>query len=312
MIQHNLFYKLLALGVAVGLFMYVNAEQNPRARKTYNVPISSINIAKGYVADVSLDEASVTISGLKSITDSIQRVTAVVDLSSAKPSFGKIEKTLKIKANIFGVASADLDKLDVKVNPKTVKVHIEALSGKRLPVEVKFPTAPPLGYSYSNPELAPGSVSVSGKSTQVSQVKRVVLTLPNQFSDQSIDDYFALTPLDSSGSKVEDIALSPEKVRLKIELVEVPATKTVIVSPNVQGEPKYPAKVNRVTTVPASVTLMGKPSTLAGISTITTDRVSIEGVSETITRDVDLRVPPGVKISGHGSVKVGVYIGAGD
>ncbi|MEN6357952.1 MAG: CdaR family protein [Armatimonadota bacterium] len=312
MIRHNLFYKLLALGVAVGLFLYVNAEQNPRARKTYTVPLTAGNVAKGYVAEISQDEASVTISGLKSVMDSIQRVTAVVDLSSATPSFGRDEKTFKIKANVFGVAPADLDNLDIKVSPQSVRVRIEALSGKKLPVEVKFPAAPPLGYSYSNPVLIPGSVSVSGKSTEVSLVKRVVLTLPNRFSDQSIDDYFALTPLDSSGSKVEDVTLSPEKVRLKIELVEVPATKTVIVSPNIQGDPKYPAKVNRVTAVPASVTIMGKPSALAAISTITTDRVSIEGASDTVTSNVDLRVPPGAKVSGHGSARITVYIGAHD
>jgi YbbR domain-containing protein len=312
MIRHNLFYKLLALGVAVGLFMYVNAEQNPRARKTYTVPLATSNIAKGYVAEISQNEASVTISGLKSITDSIQRVTAVVDLSSATPSFGRAKKTFKIKTNVFGVAPADLDDLDIKVSPQSVKVHIEALSGKRLPVEVKFPAAPPLGYSYSNPVLIPGSVSVSGRSTEVSQVKRVVLALPNQFSDRSIDDYFSLTPLDSSGNKVEDVTLSPEKVRLKIEMVEVPATKTVIVSPNVQGEPKYPAKVNRVTVSPSSVTLMGRPGALAGVSTITTDRISIDGADGNVTHSADLKIPPGVKISGHGSVKVSVYIGAND
>lgn len=312
MIRHNLFYKLLALGVAVGLFLYVNAEQNPRARKTYTVPLAAGNIAKGYVAEINQDEASVTISGLKSVVDSIQRVTAVVDLSSATPSFGRAEKTFKIKTNVFGVGPADLDDLDIRVNPQTVKVRIEALSGKRIPVEVKFPAAPPLGYSYSNPVLTPGSVSVSGKSTEVSLVKRVVLTLPNQFSEGSIDDYFTLIPLDSSGSKVEDVVLSPAKVRLKIEMVEVPATKTVIVSPNVQGEPKFPSKVSRVTVTPSSVTLMGKPSALAGVSTITTDRVSIEEADGNVTRNADLKVPPGLKISGHGSVKVSVYIGATD
>jgi YbbR domain-containing protein len=312
MIRHNMFYKLLALGVAVGLFLYVNAEQNPRARKTYTVPLAASNVAKGYVAEVGQDEASVTISGLKSIMDSIQRVAAVVDLSSATPSFGRAEKTFKVKTSIFGVAPADLDDLDIRVNPQSVKVRIEALSGKRMPVEVKFPAAPPLGYSYSNPVLIPGSVSISGRSTEVSQVKRVVLALPNQFSDGSIDDYFSLTPLDSSGNKVEDVSLSPKKVRLKIEMVEVPATKTVIVSPNIQGEPKYPFKVSRVTATPSSITLMGRPSALAGVSTITTDRISIDGAEGNVTHNADLKVPPGIRVSGHTSVKVAVYIGTQD
>lgn len=308
MIKNNLFYKLLALGVAIGLWMYVNAEQNPRARRTFTVPITIANVAKGYVAEASEDEATVTISGLKSITDTIQRITAVVDLDQSMPK-SRLEKNVNVQANVFGVAPADLDDLDVAVNPGKIKVHIEALSGKRLPVEVKFPIAPPLGYSYSNPQLVPGSVSVSGKSTEVSMVKRIVLALPSKMSDSSIDDYFELSALDSSGNTVNDVKLSPEKVRLKLELVEVPATKTVIVSPNVVGDPKYPARVNRVTVSPSSITIEGKPSSLVGISTVTTDRISVENAEGTVTKEVDLRVPPPVKVSDRSSVKVTIYIG---
>lgn len=309
MIKHNLVYKLLALGVAIGLWMYVNAEQNPRARRSYTVPITITNIAKGYVAEAGEEEATITVSGLKSITDSIQRVSAVVDLDQSTPK-SKIEKNIAVHANVFGVVPADLDDLSIVVNPQKVRVHIEALSGKRLPVEVKFPAAPPLGYSYSNPQLVPGSVSVSGKSTEVSQVKRIVLALPNKMSDRAIDDYFELSALDSSGNSVGGVKLSPEKVRLKLELVEVPATKMVIVSPNITGEPKFPSKINRVSVSPSSVTLEGRPTALVGISTITTDRISIENEGDTVTKEVDLRVPPSVKVSGRSSVKVTIYIGA--
>ncbi|MHB9037515.1 MAG: CdaR family protein [Armatimonadota bacterium] len=309
MIRHNLFYKLLAFGVAVGLWMYVNAEQHPQTRKSYTTPLMVNNVAKGYVAEMPQDEATITISGLKSIIDSIQRVTAVVDLDGATSRRGSLEKTVTVHANVFGLEPKELNDLGIVVNPKTVKVHVEALSGKRLPVEVKFPSAP-LGYSYSNPELTPGTVSVSGKSTEVSQVKRIVLALPDRIPDGSIDDYFEVTPLDSSGNVVEDVTLSPEKVRLMLELVEVPATKTVIVSPNVVGDPKFPAKVSKVTVTPASVTLEGRPGALIGVSTITTDRVSIEGANDTVTRDVDMRLPPGAKASGRASVRVTVYFGS--
>jgi YbbR domain-containing protein len=308
MIRHNLFYKLLAFGVALGLWLYVNAEQHPQMRKSYTVPLTVNNVAKGYVAETTHGDVTVTINGLKSIIDSIQRVTAVVDLGGIASRRVSLDKTVEVHANLFGLEPKDLNALGISVSPQKVKVHVEALSGKRLPVEVKFPAAPPLGYSYSNPELIPGSVSVSGKSTEVSLVKRIVLSLPSQIRDGSIDDYFEVTPLDSSGNVVEGVALSPEKSRLKIELVEVPATKTVIVSPNVVGDPKFPTKVSKVTVTPSSITLEGRPGALVGVSTISTDRVSIEGADNTLTRDVDLRMPPGVKASGRSRVRVTVYI----
>ena len=53
MIRRNLFYKLLAVGVAIVLWVYVNAERNPQSQKTLTVPMQVRNLAKGYVADLT-------------------------------------------------------------------------------------------------------------------------------------------------------------------------------------------------------------------------------------------------------------------
>ncbi|MCE5315401.1 MAG: CdaR family protein [Armatimonadota bacterium] len=310
MIRHNLFYKLLALCVALGLWLYVNSERHPHVRKSYTVPLTLHNVAKGYAAEASQDEAAVTISGLKSVVDSIQRVTAVVDLDGVTSRGDSAERSVNVRASVFGPQPGDLEDLSIKVSPQAVKVHIEALSGKKLPVEVRFPASPPLGYSYSNPLLSPASISVFGKSVRVSRVKKIMLTLPGKMPNDSIDDYYEVTPLDSYGNMVEGVNLSPKKVRLKLGLVEVPATKTVIVSPSVVGSPKYPARVSRINVTPSLVTLEGRPNALVGVSTVTTDRISIDGAAETITRDVDLKVPPGVNVSGRATVRVTVHIAA--
>ncbi len=112
----------------------------------------------------------------------------------------------------------------------------------------------------------------------------------------------------SQGKIVDGVNLDTKQVRLKMDLIEVPATKAVIVSENIVGKPKYPAKVERVSIVPSSVTLKGKPRMLMEVSTITTNRISIEGAESTISRDVELRVPPGVSVVGQPRVRVTVYI----
>ena len=306
MIRSNLFYKLLALAVAMVLWVYVNAERNPQARRTLTVPIEITNLTRGYAAEPKTTEVNVTVSGLKTVVDPIRKedVKAWVDLASVRPG---APKRVKVIARVAGVGENDIE---IAVNPKAVEVQVEALGAKRLAVELKLVAAPPLGYSFGSPLISPSTVRVSGKSTQVERVKRIVLTLPESASSGLVDDYFPVAALDSSGTVVDGVKLDTDRVQLKMELVEVPATKAVLVSPNISGEPKYPAKVTRVSVSPSSVTLQGKPSALIGVSTVTTDRIPVDDATATIVRDVALRLPPGVDAAGRDTVRVTIYISA--
>ncbi|MCX8053956.1 MAG: YbbR-like domain-containing protein, partial [Armatimonadetes bacterium] len=128
-------------------------------------------------------------------------------------------------------------------------------------------------------------------------------------SAKPIDGYFEVTPTDAAGNKVDGVTLEPGKiVRLKLGVVEVPATKVVVVSENIVGRPKFPASIIKVSVTPPSVVLEGKPRILMGISTIETEEVSVEGATETVTRYVALRVPPGAKVVGSPKVRVSVII----
>ena len=124
-----------------------------------------------------------------------------------------------------------------------------------------------------------------------------------------MDDYFDLAPLDAAGRVVNGVQLEPAKARLKLDFVQEPQTKTVIVSPDVAGEPRYPYRVSKVAVTPSTITLEGSPTDLMGISTVTTDRVSLEGAISKVSAEVPLRLPSGVDVVGGPSkVNVTVYL----
>jgi YbbR domain-containing protein len=305
MIRHNLGYKLMALAVALTLWFYVNSERNPQARKSFTVPIQMEHLADGYVAEPAVRDAIVMVEGLKSTVDAVGRehIGASVDLTGVNGN-ELTEKIIRIEPRL----RESQGDVRLSVEPRTVKVRVEALGDKRLPVEVRFPAVPPLGYAYGNPEITPASVSLSGKVSEVARARKVILTLPSRVSNGPIDDSFEVIPVDSKGVPVTSVEMDAEKVRLKLELVEVPATKSVIVSPDVIGSPAFPARVSKISVTPSLVILQGRPAALTSVSTIDTDRISIEGATETVTREVDLHVPPGVKIAGGGRVKVKIHI----
>jgi YbbR domain-containing protein len=308
MIRHNLFYKLLALVIAAFLWVYVNAERNPQSRKVLSVPLEVRNLAKGYTAEPAVSEVSLTIEGPKSAVDAVRRedATAWIDLKDFKAGPTLIEGTAKVLARVTG---ASQNHLTVTVSPISVRARAEAIRSKRLPVEVKLLTAPPLGYVYEEPKLDPASIGVSGKASDVARVKRIILPLTEKSSGQPIDGRFEVTPTDTAGNRVTGIVLDADRVHLKLGVVEVPATKAVVVSESIVGRPKFPATIIRVSVTPSSVTLEGKPKILMGISTIETEDISVEDATADITRQAALRVPPGVRVVGPSKVQVSVTIG---
>jgi len=307
MIRHNLFYKLASLVVAVVLCIYVNSERNPQLKKTWRVPVDAVNVATGYVADLSQSEVSITLEGLKSVVESVRAedVRAWVDLAGMGIGRNVEKKAVKVKTRVSGLPE---NNVTVSSSPSLIKTTIEALTGKLVPVEVKLSSQPPMGFSYSDPEMSPSQVRVAGKATDVQRVRRAVVSIPARYPDGPLEGSYRAVAVDARGAVVGGVRVSPESVRLNMQFVETPATKSVIVSPNVMGEPKYPHRVSRVSTTPAAVTLRGKPSALIGVSTINTERVGIDGAETSLTEEVGLRVPPGAQVVGGGRVKVTVYI----
>ena len=307
MIRHNWQWKLIALCLSFLLWSYVNTQRNPKATKTITVPIQTMNLAKGYVADVTQQEVSVQVEGSKALVDTIRQndIYAWVDLDKVMPSSGPSSKSYRVNAKISGIQPEDIN---YTVLPKEVDVRVEMIGGKRLPVEVKFLSAPPIGYSFGDPILNPASVSVSGKSESIAKVKKVVLTLSQNTPSSSIDQEFPLVPMDANGNRVRAVTISPPSVRLQLSLIEVPASKEVVISPKLNGAPKFPANIKKVTVQPSSVRLEGRPNALSGISTIDTLPIDVEGLDKSITKQVKLAVPRDAIVKGPQLVSVIIEI----
>jgi YbbR domain-containing protein len=308
MIRRNLFWKLFALAVSIGLWSYVNAERNPQSRKSFAMPVEARDLARGYIAEFpDVQEAAVTIAGPQQVVDTIRKedVSAWVNVPKQGVADGSVEELTQVFARVSGVGQ---DELDITVAPAKIRIRTEAVRWKRLPVEVKFLTPPPLGYSYSEPQLEPSSIAVSGKTSAVSRVTKVVIGVSGERGSRLIDEDFRVLPVDAKGTVVSGVDLDEDTVHLRLRFVEAPATKVVIVSPTLAGQPKHPAVVSRVTVSPSTVTLEGRPAVLMGLSTVSTVPVQIADVDSSVTKDVGLRVPSSVRLLGRRSVRVTVHV----
>lgn len=307
MIRNNWKYKLLALMVSLILWFHVNSERNPQSSRTFDVSLRTVGVARSHIAELDIPKVSVTVAGLKTTVDALTKedVEAWVDLGKVHLGPDVTQASLAVEKRL---PRAVENELDVTVSPIKVGVRVEAMRERRLPVEVAFTSDPPPGYSYGTPLLTPDSVAIRGTVSALAKVGHILLTLEGDAAGSATDDYYEVSAVDSSSNAVAGVTIKPGKVKAKLEMVEVPATKTVIVSPVFSGLPKFPMRVSKYTVTPSSVTLQGKPSRLAGISVVPTDKIAIDGADATVSHDAVLDIPSGVRAVGARTVKVIVYI----
>ncbi len=270
MIRHNWRYKALAVLVALILWFYANLQRNPQSHQTFAVPVRVVSVAPGRAAELLTPKVVVTIEGLKTVVDTVSRddIEASIDLGALQMDRKIVKTNVPVTVRVPHSVESDLN---VSVKPDNAAVQVEAVEARRMPVEVRFTSQPPLGYSYSSPMLTPGAVDVSGRVSQLAKVSKAILEVSEDAVGSSTEDYYEVTAVDAKGNAVAEVKVRPAKVKAKLEMVEAPATRAAMVSPVFEGEPKFPLRVIRYTVNPSSVTLEGKPSTLSAIGAVETE-----------------------------------------
>ncbi len=107
---------------------------------------------------------------------------------------------------------------------------------------------------------------------------------------------------------IEVIAISPAEVRLVLDRV---AEKTIPVVPEITGQPAPRVRLEEVTTEPSIVRILGPAKVVAGVASIRTEPVSVEGRDASFSEMTTLAAQPaGVRARDGQMVTVRVRLGA--
>ena len=117
-------------------------------------------------------------------------------------------------------------------------------------------------------------------------------------------------PLDSGDinvpADVEIIAISPAEIRLVLDGV---AEKTVSITADLAGQPAAGAQLEEVTVEPRTARIVGPEKTLAGLTSLSTQPVVVEGRDAPFSETTTLSLPaPGVRVREGQLVTVRVKI----
>lgn len=280
--ENNRALKLLALAIAIVLWLYVSIEQDPISQRTYNVPITVENLSADKVATVSKEYVSVKVMGRETRLDGItaEDFKAYVDLSKAKKGESEVDVHVSLPNEAFFA----------KLDPNRVNVYVEQREGETMNVDIVRTGMPPEGITIDEMTIEPQSVFVSGNEDALSRVAKagVVVDLNDVYSSSKKEVPVQLFDYEGNVIEQSELKTYPETVTLSIKASEVDIQKAVPIQAELVGSLAEGVQVDSITVDPQMATVEGSPADLEKISEIKTEPIDLSGLSETTSFTVKL------------------------
>ncbi len=314
---NNLSLKLLAILIAGVTWFAVMYNLNPIDTKTLVVPVKIVNgeviNAQNWVYDVVGElEVEVTVEAhsfdLPRITES--NFNLYVDMlypTGGNPTGGaSTQRRYQINREVVG--NTDI------IQRYTLKTEymdfvLEEIVTREFAVDVITSGDVAENFTASEkPTSVPESVQVTGRSSEVDRIKRVVYYLDIKDASEEINETGVPSLLDNDGNELTDlesVTISPETIQV---CQPINQTKSVVVTCNaVSGEPATGYGLAGVTLDVTSVRVAGYRAVLADIFAINipAELIDIEGLTANKTFAIDLaelELPEGVTLMGSSNI----------
>lgn len=280
--ENNRALKVLALVIAIVLWLYVSVEQDPLSQRSYNVPVTVENLSADKIATLTKETVRIEVMGRDSRLDAVtaEDFKAYVDLKNVKTGEGEADVKLSLPSEVYFA----------KVEPKTVRVFVDRREGETMSVDVVRTGMLPDGVSIDALTVEPQNVFVSGNEEALEAVAKagVELDLSDVYADTKKE--FTVRLFDYEGNIIESSELKayPEKVTLDIKARAVDVQKTVPIQAELTGSLANGIQVDRVTVEPATAIVEGSPETVAKIKEVKTEPIDLSKIKETTSFNVKL------------------------
>lgn len=243
---------------------------------------------------------NITVDGLKDTVGGFEAksLQASVDLSNAKPGHNLL--TVKVENSNREVTVR-------KVDPATVDVELDQLVSFQKEIDVRTSGNPAPGYFVHDPVATPHTVLLKGPQSQVQTA--VAFVVVDVGGKQSTVQQNTAVQVEGPGqTALSTITSDPGQVAATapIDLSQVP--KTVPIVADVSGLAPG-LRIARADPSPLIVQIQGDTATLANVTEILSDPVSLAGKGAgDLVITITLRAPKGVTILSNGPFTVHITI----
>ena len=131
---------------------------------------------------------------------------------------------------------------------------MEELASKIHPIQLDQPSLPAVGYEAGEATMSATQALVTGPSSQIEKVQQVRALLDISQANADIDRQVTLRAYDANGVAVPNVTITPEKVRIRMKIIQRGGYRTVTVKLVTSGQPAVGYRLTNITVSPLTVT----------------------------------------------------------
>lgn len=298
----NLLPKLLAVLVALIVWIFVMNEQNPSVEGTFQVALGSRNLSERLVMMEAPETVRIKVRGLRNAVAGAagKNFQATVDLKGLSPGQYNLSVTVSLPGGF------EL----IEVMPDKVPVKIEALRSRQFTVEPRLIGALAGQMVLGRVEVRPQAVTVSGPQSVLDSVDKVLAPLDIKERAPAFSVSAKLVLQGPDGNDMKSLTVEPAQVNVAGNLEPGVVTRVVDVKATMTGNLPEGTLLRRVVTEPAKIELQGPKEVLDKIANIMTEPVALNGITRDVAREVPLQLPQGVTAN-RKTVMVRISVGQG-
>lgn len=276
--RENITFRLLALFLALVLWVYVTHQKNPVLERATRVTLEYSGLPAQMLIMEMPDAVTVhykTAKGRLALlrADDFKATLNLSGLGAGRHS---------IPVQVHSPPGIEI----TKVAPEKATVVLDREIEKEIPVEVKVRGEPPPGSKWLEPVVEPQTVRATGPEQHLRNLGKLTAAVDITGATEEVTKIINLNP------GMESIQLNPSSVKVTVPVQPLPS-KQVEVTPDITGRPAEGYALEDVRTNPGTVKIYGPAEALAGLEEVKTKRIDISGATAGITRNVKVLLPPG-------------------
>ena len=301
-LSRNLTPKLLAVLVALIVWIFVMNEQNPPTEGSFQVQLSKQHMAENIMVTEAPETVRIKVRALRNAIAGAagKDFRATVDLSDLKAGQFSLPVAVTLPTGF------EL----VEVNPDKVRVKLEAMRTRQLAVEVRLvgPTAADMVIDKA--QVQPATVTIAGPRGLVDAVAKAVASVQvrNGAPDFSAESRVIL--LGADGKELKALQADPLQVMVTGTLQPGTVTRLLEVKTVLTGNLPEGILLKKVFTEPAKLELKGPKDLLEKMEAVYTEPISLNGITKDVTKEVVLLLKPEITAA-RKTVMVRITVGQG-
>jgi YbbR domain-containing protein len=306
----NLRTLLLALILALAVWVSAVTAADPDEVRAYPQPVMLEIIGQdpGLVIIGSVpDKVTITLRAPHSIWNELNagssQVRAVLDLSGLGAGDHNVEIQPQVQVRPVRVVS---------VSPQSLKLALEPLATKSMPIKLALRGEPAIGYKAGEAVLEPGQAVLSGPQSLITRASQVQVELSIAGLRQDAQTTLPLHVIDANGIFISGLTINPDTVQVNLPITQQGGYRDIAVKVAVRGQVAGGYRLTNISVYPPVLTVFSENPALVNDlpGFVETLPLNLNGESQNVDTRLKLTLPAGVSVIGDQTVQVQVGIAA--